>query len=438
MTPEDLQRIHASQGWREHRVEVFHDTGQGSVLVKGQRAPRPAWRYQLLNGVARLAGLPLLRAGTGIGRRERAADRGGAAAQPGGGGVAVPAVLHVDAEFFVQSWLGEIRLDALLQRSADEAMRWWQRGLHTLVDLHARDQYLSQAFARNFIAQGERLAMIDFEDDPLQVMTLDQAQARDWLAYLHSSARALGSRDLAGGGDPVGTAARGHDATSASRCAGSSPTAPAVWPGCDAWAPPVAAAAGGAMSRSCNPWCAWGWPPTTDSADTRPPEQRHFMHDIIEQLERKREAARMGGGHKRIDAQHAKGKLTARERIELLLDDGSFEEWDMFVEHRCTDFGMADNKIPGDGVVTGYGMINGRLVFVFSQDFTVFGGALVRGPCREDLQGHGPGDEGRRAGHRPERFGRRAHPGRGGLAGRLRRRVPAQRHGLAAWCRRSA
>jgi propionyl-CoA carboxylase beta chain len=100
------------------------------------------------------------------------------------------------------------------------------------------------------------------------------------------------------------------------------------------------------------------------------------MHGIIERLEEKRAAARQGGGDKRIAAQHAKGKLTARERIELLLDEGSFEEWDMFVEHRCVDFGMEDNKIPGDGVVTGYGMINGRLVFVFSQDFTVFGGAL--------------------------------------------------------------
>ena len=100
------------------------------------------------------------------------------------------------------------------------------------------------------------------------------------------------------------------------------------------------------------------------------------MHDILEQLEAKRELARLGGGQKRIDAQHKKGKLTARERLELLLDAGSFEEWDMFVEHRCVDFGMQDNKIPGDGVVTGYGMINGRLVFVFSQDFTVFGGAL--------------------------------------------------------------
>ena len=100
------------------------------------------------------------------------------------------------------------------------------------------------------------------------------------------------------------------------------------------------------------------------------------MQDILERLEKQRELARLGGGQKRIDAQHKKGKLTARERIELLLDDGSFEEWDMFVEHRCTDFGMDDNHIPGDGVVTGYGTINGRLVFVFSQDFTVFGGAL--------------------------------------------------------------
>jgi propionyl-CoA carboxylase beta chain len=100
------------------------------------------------------------------------------------------------------------------------------------------------------------------------------------------------------------------------------------------------------------------------------------MHDIIEQLEAKRAKARLGGGEKRIAAQHGKGKLTARERLELLLDEGTFEEWDMFVEHRCADFGMEQQKIPGDGVVTGYGMINGRLVFVFSQDFTVFGGAL--------------------------------------------------------------
>src|SRR5262245_18344393 len=100
------------------------------------------------------------------------------------------------------------------------------------------------------------------------------------------------------------------------------------------------------------------------------------MKAILEELEKRREQARLGGGQKRIDSQHSKGKLTARERIELLRDDNTFEEWDMFLEHRSRHFGMADNKIPGDGVVTGYGMINGRLVFVFSQDFTVFRGAL--------------------------------------------------------------
>jgi propionyl-CoA carboxylase beta chain len=100
------------------------------------------------------------------------------------------------------------------------------------------------------------------------------------------------------------------------------------------------------------------------------------MRDILRQLEDKRAAARAGGGKRRVEAQHAKGRLTARERIELLLDAGSFEEWDMFVEHRSTEFGMGEQRIPGDGVVTGYGQVNGRLVFVFSQDFTVFGGSL--------------------------------------------------------------
>ena len=100
------------------------------------------------------------------------------------------------------------------------------------------------------------------------------------------------------------------------------------------------------------------------------------MKHILEELERRREEARQGGGERRIASQHAKGKLTARERLDLLLDAGSFEEFDMFVEHRATDFGMADQKVPGDGVVTGWGTINGRVVFVFSKDFTVFGGSL--------------------------------------------------------------
>ncbi|MEE9387931.1 MAG: acyl-CoA carboxylase subunit beta [Paracoccaceae bacterium] len=100
------------------------------------------------------------------------------------------------------------------------------------------------------------------------------------------------------------------------------------------------------------------------------------MTDILQELEARRKQARMGGGEKRIAVQHSKGKLTARERVELLLDDGSFEEFDMFVAHRCVDFGMEENQPAGDGVITGWGTINGRMVYVFSQDFTVFGGSL--------------------------------------------------------------
>ena len=100
------------------------------------------------------------------------------------------------------------------------------------------------------------------------------------------------------------------------------------------------------------------------------------MIDVMRELENRRVKARLGGGQRRIDSQHAKGKLTARERVELLLDEASFEEFDMFVAHRCTDFGMADDRPAGDGVVTGWGTINGRMVYVFSQDFTVFGGSL--------------------------------------------------------------
>ena len=113
-------------------------------------------------------------------------------------------------------------------------------------------------------------------------------------------------------------------------------------------------------------------PPSDDERADLP------MKDIIQELERRRDVARLGGGQTRIDAQHKKGKLTARERIEILMDEGSFEEFDMFVEHRSHDFGMEATKIPGDGVVTGWGTINGRVVYVFSKDFTVFGGSLSR------------------------------------------------------------
>jgi propionyl-CoA carboxylase beta chain len=100
------------------------------------------------------------------------------------------------------------------------------------------------------------------------------------------------------------------------------------------------------------------------------------MKDILVELEERRARARAGGGARRVDGQHGKGKLTARERIELLLDEESFEEYDMFVRHRCHDFGMQAHTYPGDGVVTGWGTINGRMVYVFSQDFTVLGGSV--------------------------------------------------------------
>ncbi len=100
------------------------------------------------------------------------------------------------------------------------------------------------------------------------------------------------------------------------------------------------------------------------------------IDNIRKELEKRRQEALLGGGQERIDKQHKDGKLTARERIDLLFDPGTFVELDRFVTHRCTDFGMENKKFWGDGVVTGYGKIEGRLVYVFSQDFTVFGGAL--------------------------------------------------------------
>jgi len=108
------------------------------------------------------------------------------------------------------------------------------------------------------------------------------------------------------------------------------------------------------------------------------------IEDKIKELERRNQEAELGGGPKRIEQQHAKGKMTARERIQYLLDKDSFEEIDKFVVHRCHDFGMDKKKIPGDGVVTGYGTVDGRQVFVFSQDFTVFGGSLS-GPFGEKV-----------------------------------------------------
>ena len=161
------------------------------------------------------------------------------------------------------------------------------------------------------------------------------------------------------------------------------------------------------------------------------------MRPEVERLREMREQARLGGGEERIEQQHERGKLTARERVELLLDADSFVEFDAFVTHRATDFGLDQERYLGDGVVTGHGTIDGRLVFVFSQDFTVFGGSLSEAHAEKICKIMDLAVRGRRADHRPQRFGRRAHPGRSRLARRLRRHLPAQHARRPGSCRRS-
>src|SRR2546429_4347020 len=113
------------------------------------------------------------------------------------------------------------------------------------------------------------------------------------------------------------------------------------------------------------------------ASESEPGVQASTTRDKIEHLRELREQARLGGGPRRIEAQHAKGKLTARERLDLLLDPGTFVEIDQFVTHRATGFGLENEHYYGDGVVTGYGRIDGRLVYVFLQDFTGFGGSVA-------------------------------------------------------------
>ncbi len=192
LSPQDLQRIAQSPGWRGGRVEVC-DTSQGKVIVKGWRPAHHPARYGLLNRLARWLGLPFLRAVPLAGgaqaqhtevARLRALRRAGAR---------VPEVLHVGSDHFVMQWLGRAHLGDVLQSGHPGAAALWREAGDELVRLHRADQYLSQGFARNMIVTDEagdtpRLAgLIDFEDDPLQVMGLADAQVRDWLAFLHST-----------------------------------------------------------------------------------------------------------------------------------------------------------------------------------------------------------------------------------------------------------
>ncbi len=126
------------------------------------------------------------------------------------------------------------------------------------------------------------------------------------------------------------------------------------------------------------------------------------LEQKLEELKKRDRLAAEGGGEQRRERQHKEGKMSARERVEFLLDEGTFEETDKLVTHRSNDFGMAEQKYYGDGFITGYGRIEGRLVFVFAQDFTVFGGIALRNQRRQDRQDHGPGRQDGRAGHWPE------------------------------------
>jgi tRNA A-37 threonylcarbamoyl transferase component Bud32 len=186
MTELELDAIRASvSGWR-YRVSVV-ETGVGRVVVKRQRPPRSAWRARAVNVLARLFGLRLLQAVPAHGGAKGQAIEVERLRALAAAGVRVPAVLHVDPGFIVIAHLDGTNLVELIERGSAAGFESWQQGAAALADLHGRGGYLSHAFARNFIATDGGLAMFDFEDDPLEAMTLDEAQARDWLAYLHST-----------------------------------------------------------------------------------------------------------------------------------------------------------------------------------------------------------------------------------------------------------
>jgi tRNA A-37 threonylcarbamoyl transferase component Bud32 len=186
VTEAELARLRAEvAGWR-HRVGVI-ETSEGRAVVKRLRPARSAWRARAVNLIARAFGLRLLQAVPARGGAEGQATEVGRLCALTAAGVRVPPVLHVEPAFIVVGHLDGRSLIELIEQGGVAGFEAWQHGLAALVELHARGACLSHAFARNFIATQAGLAMIDFEDDPLEVLTLDEAQARDWLAYLHST-----------------------------------------------------------------------------------------------------------------------------------------------------------------------------------------------------------------------------------------------------------
>jgi len=181
-----LQRIEQSTGWRQRRVETF-DLPEGHLLVKGQRAPRGPWAHRWLNALARMAGVSYLKAVPVHGGPHSQAIEVMRLQVLAGAGLPVPRVHHVASHYFVMDYLGANDLARMLRERGMAAFDVWEAGLRALLQVHQRGQYLSQCFARNVIVSEHFEGFIDFEDDPLEEMTLHEAQARDWLVYLQST-----------------------------------------------------------------------------------------------------------------------------------------------------------------------------------------------------------------------------------------------------------
>lgn len=186
LQPIDLERIRGSHGWRRNRLEMF-DTQTGRVVVKGQRPSRGMLPRRLFNAGVSLVGLATLKLPLRNGGAQAQRVEVRRLAQLQAAGILVPAVLHVDAEFFVQQHLDGPDLSHELARPGADQLALWQRGLAAVCAVHAANECLSQAFARNFIVTAKGVYAIDLEEDPLEMVNLAQAQARDWLFYLQST-----------------------------------------------------------------------------------------------------------------------------------------------------------------------------------------------------------------------------------------------------------
>ncbi len=186
-----IARIESSTVWRAKRVEVV-DLPEGRVLVKGQRPLRSPWAHRMLNLFAWLAGVPYAKAVPVHGGARSQAIEIARLRALGGAGLRVPSVHHVAADYFVVTYLGSNDLARALREQGPKAFGLWLAAMEHLLLVHAQGQYLSQCFARNIIVSNRFEGLIDFEDDPLEVMTLEQAQARDWLIYLQSTLLNLG------------------------------------------------------------------------------------------------------------------------------------------------------------------------------------------------------------------------------------------------------